>query len=85
MSRYSKIREKIMSGKSDNNIAEDDMYYYLDMIGGFYKRTHGSHRMYGFQNIPEQINIQPKNGKIKGYEVRQIRELTKKYKLDRED
>ncbi|MCM1105381.1 MAG: type II toxin-antitoxin system HicA family toxin [Blautia sp.] len=69
----------------DNNISEGDMYFFLDKIGGFYKRTSGSHRMYGFDGIPEQVNMQPKDGKIKSFEVRQIRELARKYKLDRKE
>lgn len=32
--------------------------------------------------MPERINIQPKGNKAKPYQVKQVRELIKKYKLE---
>ncbi len=85
MSRYSKIRAEIMSGKSDKNISENDMYYFLERIGAYHKRTTGSHQIYSMDNIREIINLQPQDGKIKPYEVKQVRNLVNKYKLGKED
>lgn len=36
---------------------------------------------YSIDNIPELINIQPKGGKIKAYQVKEIRNIVNKYKL----
>ena len=36
---------------------------------------------YSIDGIPDLINIQPKNGKIKPYQVKEIRNIVKKYKL----
>ncbi len=81
MSRYKKIREDILSGKSDNNISEEDMKFFLSKIGAIHRRTTGSHFQYCIDDIPELINIQPKNGKIKSYQVKQVRNIVSKYKL----
>ena len=64
MSRYSKIRAEIMSGKSDKNISQEDMMFFLSKIGAIHRRTKGSHMQYSIDDIPELINIQPKNGKL---------------------
>lgn len=81
MSRYNKIRADILSGKSDKNITEEDMRFFLSKIGAVHKRTTGSHFQYSIDNVPELINIQPKNGKIKPYQVKQIRNIVKAYKI----
>lgn len=81
MSQYEKIRSDVMSGKCDKNISEADMKFFLAKIGAIYKRTTGSHIQYTIDNIPELINIQPKNGKIKPYQVKEIRNIVKKYRL----
>lgn len=81
MKRYRKIREDIMSGRSDKNISEEDMEFFLSKIGATHRRTKGSHIQYSVDNIPELINIQPKNGKIKPYQVKGIRNIVSKYRL----
>ncbi len=81
MSRYDKIRSDILSGSCDKNISEADMKFFLEKIGATHKRTKGSHTQYAIDNIPELINIQPQNGKIKPYQVKEIRNIVKKYRL----
>ncbi len=81
MSRYDDVREKILSGNSDKNISEEDMKFFLRKIGAVHKRTKGSHFMCSLDGVPELINIQPKNGKIKPYQVKEIRNIVKKYRL----
>lgn len=81
MSRYKKVREDILSGKSDKNISEEDMRFFLSKIGAMHRRTTGSHFQYCIDGVPELINIQPKNGKIKPYQVKQVRNIVNKYRL----
>ena len=81
MSRYAKVRANILSGKSDKNISEEDMKFFLSKIGAEHRRTTGSHFQYSIDDIPELINIQPKNGKIKPYQVKEVRNIVNKYKL----
>ena len=57
------------------------MVFFLSKIGAIHRRTKGSHMQYSIEDIPELINIQPKNGKIKPYQVKEIRNIVNKYKL----
>lgn len=81
MSRYNKIRANILSGKADTNISKEDMLFFLSKIGAVYKGSHGSHIQYSIDGIPDLVNIQPKDGKIKPYQVKQIRNIVNKYKI----
>ena len=38
----------------------------------------------GFTTKKEIVNVQPRNGKAKPYQVKQVRELLLKYKIDLE-
>lgn len=49
MSRYGKIRAEILSGKSDKNISEEDMVFFLSKIGAIHRRTKGSHMQYSIK------------------------------------
>lgn len=81
MSKFDKILQKILNGLSDQNI---DFADFLNMIInlGFEVRQKGSHHILTKDEIVEIINIQPKNGKAKAYQVKQVRELIIKYKLN---
>lgn len=68
----------VMSGKSDNNIRFNDLRKMLESLNFGY-RIKGDHFIYYKDGIPEIINIQPIGNKAKGYEVKQIRLLFKKY------
>ena len=81
MSKFDKILQKILNGLSDQNI---DFADFLNMIInlGFEVSQKGSHHILTKDEIEEIINIQPKNGKAKAYQVKQVRELIIKYKLN---
>jgi len=49
---------------------------------GFELRQKGSHHILTIDGIEEIINIQPKNGKAKSYQVKQVKEIIIKYKLN---
>lgn len=70
-----------MSGKSDNDISDSEMMFFLRKIGFEYKRTSGDHFQFGFTGVPEQVNLQPRNSQIKPYQVQQVRKLVQKYGL----
>ena len=48
---------------------------------GFAERIRGSHHIFSRGDIIEIINLQPKQGKAKSYQVKQVRQLILKYKL----
>jgi len=78
MSKAEKLAAKILSGKSDKNFAFNDLCYVLERAGK------GSHRIYYKEGVVEIVNVQPRNGKAKPYQVKQVRELLLKYKIDLE-
>lgn len=49
---------------------------------GFELRQKGSHYILTKDGIEEIINLQPKNGKAKAYQVKQVREIIIKYSLN---
>jgi hypothetical protein len=59
VSSINKIIEKILSGKSDNNIDFDDFRKFI-LYFGFKERIKGSHHIYTKSGVIEIINIQPK-------------------------
>ena len=48
---------------------------------GFDERIRGSHHIFTREDIEEILNIQPKKGKAKVYQVKQVREVILKYQL----
>jgi predicted RNA binding protein YcfA (HicA-like mRNA interferase family) len=82
MSKAAKLAAKILGGKLDNNFAFNDLCYVLEHAGFQSRSGKGSHRIYHKEAVVEIVNIQPRNGKAKPYQVKQVRELLLKYKID---
>ena len=82
MSKAEKLAAKILSGKSDKNLAFNDLCYVLERAGFQFRSGKGSHRIYYKEGVIEIVNVQPRNGKAKPYQVKQVRELLLKYKID---
>jgi len=82
MSKAEKLAAKILSGRSEKNFAFDDLCYVLERAGFQLRSGRGSNRIYYRDGIVEIVNIQPRNGKAKPYQVKQVRELLLKYKID---
>jgi predicted RNA binding protein YcfA (HicA-like mRNA interferase family) len=80
MSKFDKLKQKIADGKSDANINFEDLRN-LILALGFDERIKGSHHSYRKEGITEKPNLQRDGSKAKSYQVRQIREILKKYDL----
>jgi len=80
MSKFDKLRGKILDGKSDANINFDDLRNLL-LNMGFVERIKGGHHSYRKEGIAEKPNLQRDGNKAKSYQVRQVREILKKYSL----
>ena len=80
MSKVSKIEIQILSGRSDANIDFVDLCRLLSRFG-FAARIKGSHHSYRKEGIVEKPNLQRDGSKAKSYQVRQIRDILKKYDL----
>ena len=76
-----KIFAEVMSGSKDNNIRFSELQRLLDNLG-FQCRIKGDHFIYWKDGIDEIINIQPNGNKAKSYQVKQVRNLILKYKLE---
>jgi len=79
-----KILEKVLTGIADANIRFAELRK-LVLSLGFKERIKGDHHIYSKSGIIEIINLQPLNsGKAKPYQVKQIRNLIYKYKLNKD-
>lgn len=84
MLRRDKLLERILRGTSDTNIPFDGMCQLLQRLG-FRMRVQGDHHIFTKENVEEILNLQPKEGKAKPYQVKQVRAVILKYKLGGED
>ena len=81
MSKHARLFIKILRGTSDKNIDFEDLKNLLIRLG-FEERIKGSHHILTKEGIEEILNIQPKSGKAKPYQVKQIRSIAVKYQLN---
>lgn len=81
MGRYDKIIIKILRGTSDANMPFSDLCFLMKEFG-FAERIKGDHHIFTRDDVVEIINIQPIGNKGKPYQVKQIRNLILKYKLN---
>lgn len=76
-----KIFNEIMCGSKDKNIKFTELQKLLFFLG-FQFRVKGDHFIYFRDGVEEIINIQPTGNKAKPYQVKQIRNLILKYKME---
>jgi hypothetical protein len=72
MSKVTKTLERILRGTSDANIGFEDLCTLLRHLG-FAERVRGSHHIFTRDGVAEILNLQPRGGKAKPYQVRQVR------------
>lgn len=85
MSKWKKVRQRILSGEADANIRFEELTGYLKRLG-FEERVQGSHHIYYRGDVEEILNLQPRSdGSAKPYQVRQVREIVLKYNLGLDD
>ena len=80
MSKHEKLLLKILRGASDKNIDFDELRNLMKRLG-FEERINGSHHILTMEGIEEILNLQPKSGKAKPYQVKQVRNIIVKYQL----
>ncbi|MBT3273839.1 MAG: type II toxin-antitoxin system HicA family toxin [Spirochaetales bacterium] len=81
MSRFDKVLQRVLRGTSDTNIPFVDLCYLLEKFG-FEERVKGSHHIFTLNDVREIINLQPKGNLVKIYQVKQVRGIILKYKLE---
>jgi predicted RNA binding protein YcfA (HicA-like mRNA interferase family) len=84
MGKYEKIFAGILSGRNDQSIRFTELVHLL-LAMGFNERVKGSHHIYYRQDIEEILNLQPKGPQAKAYQVRQVRNIILKYRMEMPD
>ena len=78
--RHDRLRQRVLSGRSDANIRFDDLRWFLLRLG-FVERVRGSHHIFRQDGIRERLNIQRDRSHAKPYQVRQVRQVIVRYRL----
>jgi hypothetical protein len=81
---HEKLYEHIMLRRSDAAVPFAALCGLLKRLG-FDERIRGDHHIFATSRVEEILNLQPKSGRAKPYQVRQIREVLLKYNLRLED
>jgi len=81
MGKYEKLITTILSGRSDQSIRFTELTHLLSVMG-FDERIKGDHHIFYRQGIEEILNLQPKGSQAKAYQVKQVRNLILKYRLE---
>jgi len=82
--KYEKLVQKILSGRQDTSVDFSEAVTLLQALD-FSLRIKGSHHIFDREGVDELINIQPDGSKAKPYQVKQIRDLILKYRLEVKD
>ena len=80
MSKFEKLYEHILMRRSDANVPFETFISLLKRLG-FDERIKGDHHIFTMDGVEEILNLQPKNGKGKPYQVKQVREVILKYHI----
>ena len=74
-----KVLEQILDGRG--TIAFRDFEALLRALGFVLKRQRGSHKIYVHTTIARPFPVQPDGRDAKHYQVRQLRDIIRKYRL----
>jgi predicted RNA binding protein YcfA (HicA-like mRNA interferase family) len=80
MNTQEKLYEHILMRRSDANVPFDGLCALLERLG-FDERIKGAHHIFTRSRVEEILNLQPKGGKAKPYQVKQVRNVILKYNL----
>ena len=74
---------QILARQTGANIRFSDLRRLLLQLG-FEERISGSHHIFTRNGIPERINVQPRRGQVKTYQIQQVRRVFEKYGIAEE-
>ena len=80
MSRHDKTLRKVLSGRNDANLSFADLRGLLKHLG-FDERVRGDHHIFTRDGLAEVINLQPKDGQAKPYQVRTGAEVNSRVRV----
>ena len=80
MGKLEKLYEHILMRRSDANVLFETLCVLLKRLG-FDERIKGDHHIFTKEGVEEILDLQPKDGKGKPYQVKQVRDVILKYNL----
>lgn len=83
MTKKQKIFRKLLSGSK--NVAFSELVLCVEAFGFKLSRISGSHHIYTHPEVPEIINLQDVDGKVKPYQIKQFLQIVERYNLQMED
>ena len=81
MTQHSKFLKRLMDGAADKDISFSELCALLNRLG-FDERIRGDHHIFTREGIEEILNLQPVGAQAKPYQVKQVRNLIRKYRLE---
>lgn len=81
MSKPKKLLQVILLGRSDASIPFLGLCHLLRRLG-FDERTKGDHHIFTMAGVEEILNLQPEGAEAKPYQVKQVRNVILRYRLD---
>ena len=80
MGKHEQLYEHILMRRSDAAVSFERLCSLLERLG-FEQRIRGDHHIFSKAGIEEILNLQPKGGKAKAYQVKQVRQMIVRYRL----
>jgi len=80
MARHEKLLEHILMRRGDAKVPFKALCQLLKRIG-LDERIRGDHHIFTMVGVEEILNLQPKDGKGKAYQVNQVRNVILHYRL----
>jgi hypothetical protein len=74
VSKIAKTLERLLRGNTDANTRFSDLRALLSHLG-FAERIRGDHHIFTRDGVAEILNLQPRGGKAKAYQVKQVRDV----------
>jgi hypothetical protein len=84
MTRQARFWKRLMSAQADADISFADLCAFLGRLG-IDERVRGDHHIFTRPGVDEILNLQPAGSKAKPYQVRQVRNLMRKYHLEEQE
>ena len=84
MGEHEKLYEHIVLRRSDASVPFAGLCALLKRLG-FEEHIKGDHHIFTRNGVEEILNLQPKSGKGKPYQVKQVRGVILRYNLTLED
>ncbi len=80
MGKLEKLYEHILMRRSDANVPFETLCALLRKLG-FHERIKGDHHIFTKDGVEEILNLQPKDGKGKPYQIKQVRDVILQYHI----